>query len=299
MEGKLVREHHRAGARPFLRALAVVLALAVAAGCGKRAKPRPPIPEPKGAVQGEDSPPHAERPLLTGDFADDFNADKLDGRKWLLTRQNDFAEFAVDVVPVKEKPGEGRLRLRAGTIGTDDKTVKFLGVASRAPLSLSGRKRLALDFDWNRQRNGSYLTGAIYLCPTLSGQNPADAAEWLRVGYVGVPPGKNARLAIWLKSEGRSRWLYDEGWPKKQRTGRLIGKLRVEILFDRGEWKVLEDGKVLFESKEKWKLPFDKAHLYLQMSSHSNYPPREIFFDHVQFGLPNRVPSAHRGPPAR
>ena len=29
-------------------------------------------------------------------------------------------------------------------------------------------------------------------------------------------------------------------------------------------------------------IPFDRAHLYLQVSSRSNYAPREIYFDNVE-----------------
>jgi hypothetical protein len=167
---------------------------------------------------------------------------------------------------------------------TDDKTVKYLGVVSAGPLGLSGRKRLSVDFDWNSQFNGSYLTGAIYLCPTLTKENPEDEEQWLRVEYVGVPPGKNARMAIWLKNRRTPKWIYDEGWPKEQRTGRKITQPHLEIHFEDGQWSVREDGKELFASADKWKLPFTKAHLYLQMTSHSNYGAREIFFENVAFG---------------
>jgi hypothetical protein len=44
--------------------------------------------------------------------------------------------------------------------------------------------------------------------------------------------------------------------------------------------KVLENGGKMFATDHlPW--PFPTAYLYLQMSSHSNYPPREIYFDNV------------------
>jgi len=43
-------------------------------------------------------------------FAEDFNAGELDNAKWLVTRKNDFSEFAVDVVRVEPKKGERRAR---------------------------------------------------------------------------------------------------------------------------------------------------------------------------------------------
>ena len=272
----------------------------------------------RGAVLGERQPAAASESAWAGEakvpvsvpqqapsaiheLADDFNTGKLDERKWLVTRKSDFAEFAVDIVMPKSKEGEGQLRLRLGTIGTDDNTVKFLGVASRAPLDLSNKKRLALDFDWNKQSNGCYLTGAIYLCPSLTKHNPADEPQWLRLEYIGVPPGKNARAAVWLKDEGAARWLYDEGWPQEQRIGRTIERPHIEIHLDNGRWELYEDGKLLYESGEKSRLPFDKAYLYLQISSHSNYAPREIFFDNVTFGRtrPSRLGISSQGPQPR
>jgi len=178
-------------------------------------------------------------------FGDGFGTTGLDASKWTATRGNDFADFAIDLVKAEADERGCRLRLRCGTIGTDDATVRFLGVASNAMLDLTGRKQLSLDFDWNDQSNGCYLTGGLYLCPTLTHANPGDEESWLRVEYVGVPPGKKARAAIWLKDKGRESWLYDEGWPKKQRAGRVIGKQHLAVTFNNGKWEVHEDGKML------------------------------------------------------
>jgi len=223
-------------------------------------------------------------------FAEEFDGAELDEAKWAVTRKNDFAEFAVDQVPGAAGSKGRRLRLRCGTRGTDDRTVKCLGVVSRGRLDLSGRKKLELVLDWNNQANGCYLTAAVYLCPTLTTGNPAEQPQWLKLEYVGVPPGKNARAAVWFKDQRSPNWLYDEGWPNKQRTGRKIGRVRLGICFDAGRWQVLEDGRLLFDSGGKWRLPFDRAHLYLQMTSHSNYPPRELFFDAVKFGVGKAIP---------
>ena len=40
-------------------------------------------------------------------------------------------------------------------------------------------------------------------------------------------------------------------------------------------------GKQVYETKERV-LGFETAHLYLQVSTHSNYPPREVFFDKIR-----------------
>lgn len=239
------------------------------------------------AAEAEPAKPAANpaplAPVAT--LVDPFDLEKLDADVWLVTRRHDFAEFAVDVAPCPAPAKGRRLRLRCGTIGTDDKTVKFLGVVSRAPLDLTGRKRLALEFDWNSQINGCYLTGAVVLCPTLTEGNPQEEPDWVKLEYVGVPPGKNARAAVWQRDRKRLKWLYTEGWPREQRKGRLIGKVTVELLIADGQWTVVEGGKALFTSAEGRALPFKSAYLYLQMSSHSNYPARELFFDNVSFGV--------------
>ena len=67
----------------------------------------------------------------------------------------------------------------------------------------------------------------------------------------------------------------------KNREGRPLLVQKMEMVLTDGKLKVLENGQAVYESPEKVVL-FKKAHLYLQMSSHSNYPPREIFFDNVR-----------------
>ena len=49
-----------------------------------------------------------------------FNGKTFDDSKWLITRKNDFAQFAIDVTPTAGDEEDGRLRMHCGTIGTDD-----------------------------------------------------------------------------------------------------------------------------------------------------------------------------------
>ena len=225
-------------------------------------------------------PPHglaADAPV----FQDDFSAPTLAAAKWQLTRQNDFQESTIDIVGTK--PESRRLRLRAATVGTDDRTVKFHGVRTCEPLvELARPTVIQFQLDWNSQANGCYLTAGVYLCPVATDTNPRDADDWLRVQYIGVPPGKNARCEIARRTRGRLRFLHTEGWPKRQRTGRRIGVVDVELRLgpDR-KLVVVENGKTIFETTDH-QLTSDAAYLYLQMSSHSNYPPREVFFDTVR-----------------
>jgi hypothetical protein len=219
---------------------------------------------------------HAQPPAdpeALGTLHDDFAAKTLNPGRWRVTRKNDFQESKVDVV-------NGRLRMRAATIGTDDKTVKFHGVRTARPLSLRQPFVLSFELDWNNQANGCYLTAGVFLCPTATDGNPADEKDWWKLEYVGVPPGKNARAWVSARSRGGERVLYDEGWPAKQKTGRRIGKQAVTIRWRSDKLTVVENGKTLWQTD--WKgFGFPTAHLYLQMSSHSNYPAREVFFDEV------------------
>lgn len=285
----------------YVLALGATLAAAlVVSGCGKRqqeasaervANDQPaktgdatPAPEPtpasspvtsSKAPETEDGAEGAPGgPEASIEFLEDFAHGAFPGTKWVLTRENDFQEALVDVA-------DGRLRLRAATIGTESDTVKFLGARTAEPVvDFSSPVEVQVEIDWSSQANGCYLTAALYLCPVRTDTNPRHESDWLRFEYVGVPPGKNARAAIWRRSDGREHWIYNEGWPKEQRTGRKIGRQRLRLLIDSESLKVLENGKELAAIPQH-ALTFTRAFLYLQISSHSNYPPREIFFDSV------------------
>jgi len=96
--------------------------------------------------------------------------------------------------------------------------------------------------DDGRHGNGCYLTAPLYLCPAVTTGNLGNEKDWLKFEYVGVPPGRNARGVIATKIAGVVMYTYTEGWPE-QRTGRHIA--------------------------------------YQRMSSHSNYPARELYFDNI------------------
>lgn len=195
-----------------------------------------------------------------------------------MTRQGDFKASVVDIYGADN--GDLRLRMLADTIGSRDDTVKFHGVRSTEPIDFAGGKVIVYEIDWNNQANGCYLTAGVYLCPTETDTNPRDEPNWISFDYVGVPPGKNTRFQITEKINGTLRILYTEGWPDKQKTGRKIGKQQVTVFIDNKTLKVVENGKELFLC-EDCGLRFTQAHLYLQMSSHNNYPAREIYFDNI------------------
>ena len=214
-------------------------------------------------------------------WTDTFSEPRVDPRRWHLTSDGDFREWSVQVAELPQASGSGRLALRADTRGSSDETVKFLGVRSVPSLDLDREVRISVDLDWNSQTNGSYLSAAIVLSPSATSQSPFNASDWLKVEYVGVPPGRNARMVIGLKQGGHERTLENEGWPGRGREGRRIGLQHLVIVCRRGALQVWENETLMYESKERV-IGFDSAYLYLQMSSHSNYPARTVYFDNVR-----------------
>jgi hypothetical protein len=205
-------------------------------------------------------------------FEDAFPGDRLDEAKWVHTVRNDFEQEIVDVV-------DGRLRMAASSIGTDDTTVKFHGVRTKdRVIDLTDAVRVSFDLDWNDQANGCYMTAGAFLCPTVA-EDPSDEPSWLQVMYIGVPPGQNTRCLISAKVAGHETMLLTEKWPE-ERTGRKIGLQKLEIALDRDTVFVSENEKTILETHDL-RLDFDKAYLYLQHSTHSNYRLRTVFFDNV------------------
>jgi hypothetical protein len=213
-------------------------------------------------------------------FKENFDAVFLDTNVWALTQEGDVKARVTDVFdvdPTEDK--DYRLRLGLNTLGTRDDTVKFQGIRSMRAINLSDGDEISFDVDWNNQSNGCYLTASFYLCPTATDGNPEDEDEWLKFEYIGVPPGYNARSVIASKGDGRLEYLYTDGWPD-QKIGRPIGNQRIRILIHDGQISVLENGSEVYKSEDPV-VAFSSAFIYLQMSSHSNYPLREIYFDDI------------------
>jgi hypothetical protein len=216
-----------------------------------------------------------------------FDGGALNPARWVTTRDGDLREGVADVVDVSPAGAHDfRLRLRADTRGTRDDTVKFLGARTVRAFPVTAGTRIAVTLDWNGQANGSYLSAALILSPEATRVNPLRGRRWLKVEYVGVPPGRTARLAVALSAGGRERTLYDEGWPEVNRAGRAIGIQELILVFQRASFEVWENGERLLAARDT-PLGFDVAHVYLQLSSHSNYPPREIFFDELRVSGPD------------
>jgi hypothetical protein len=213
-----------------------------------------------------------------------FRLTLADPLLWVKTSEADFQERSVDFLPVSgSTPPLRRLRLRAATIGTRDDTVKFLGARSAEPIPLGKGGKVSVDVDWNHQANGCYLAAQIVLAPAKTEGNPLGGADWLKVEYLGVPPGTNGRLAVGTRTSGRDGPLFTEGWPQVRREGRPIGLQHVDIeIKDRG-FVVRENGVESYVSKPDEAPAMQEAYLYLQMSTHSNYPARELYFGRVEY----------------
>jgi hypothetical protein len=193
---------------------------------------------------------------------------------WEVTSEGDFEDRAVD-------SRGSRWRLHASTRGTRSDTVKFLGLRRRDEIRLGEGTRVSADVDWNGQSNGSGLSAGIVLAPAATSGNPLATPASLRIEYIGVPPGKKARMVVAARDSGNERYLHTEGWPETGREGRAIGLQRITIEFGKGgAFRVLENGIEVYASGPN-AVSFDRAYLYLQMSTRSNYPAREVYFDNV------------------
>jgi hypothetical protein len=213
-------------------------------------------------------------------WTDTFAGPGLDPGRWQVTGDGDFREWSVGVADLPA-PGGGRLGLSADTRGSRDETIKLLGVRSVPAIALDRDVRISVDLDWNAQANGSYLSAAIVLSPQATSQNPFTVPDGLKVEYVGVPPGKHGRMVVGVRRGGRERTLFNEGWPGRGREGRPIGLQRVAIVYRDGAVQVWENDVLLYDSQEAL-VDFGAAYLYLQMTSHSNYPRRTVYFDNVR-----------------
>lgn len=224
------------------------------------------------------APPPAGSAAAPASLREEFGTGALDTDAWIPTQDGDLRARETDVVD-SAGGGDFRLRLGVDTLGTGDETVKFLGVRSARPVRIGNGTEVSFDLDWNNQSNGCYLSASFYLCPTATESNPEGERDWLKFEYVGVPPGRNARAVVASSVDGRIETLFADGWPDR-REGRPIGDQRVRIALGDGAITVLENEREVYRSDGPV-VDLSFAFVYLQMSSHSNYPLREVFFDNV------------------
>ncbi len=253
-----------------LTALAAVLALVSCRGGDGPAK----APGPEGAAQPKATRGPTPEPALVDDFR------TLDRDRWVVTKLNDFEQVSVDLVPDPKEPGDKMLRFQMSTMKTDPSTVKFVGVAHPKPLDLSTPVRIAVDFDWGDQTNGSYLTLGLFLSPEWTTGAVTRTMDWLGFRLVGVPPGKQVRQEIMRRNYGNLQEVERFGWPDKKDFARL-GRVRLELELDGRRLVARMDGAEIFRTEDAG-IRFDKAYLYVEASSHSNYPVRNLYVDEIE-----------------
>ena len=215
---------------------------------------------------------------------DDFEGGELVSAQWQVTSSGDFSDIAVDVTDTDESENiDFQLRMRAGTLNTTSQ-MKYLGIRSAEMIDISNDIVITFDLDWNNQANGCYLGAGLYLCP-FDSDNPKVEDDWIKFEYVGVPPGKNVRINIWKSVNGSPQEIFTD-WGPRDAQGKPLGlplgqsshTIRIELDPDAlAVWQ--DDTEIIPPTKHN--LQFTEAYLYLQMSSGTNYPPREVYFDNV------------------
>lgn len=213
-------------------------------------------------------------------WSEDFSSGRLDPARWQRTLDGDFRAQSAEVVGSGAGAGY-RLRLVADTLGTRDDTVKQVGVGSRCSIPLGSEALLRVTIDWGPPANGSYLTAAVVLSPHAVANDPTATRDWLSVGYVGVPPGRNARLLVTASLGGVVRTLYADGWPERNRQGRSIERAEIDLAWQGSSLEIRENGRLVHTAAATEAL-FNSAHVYLQLSSHSNYPARAVHFENLR-----------------
>ena len=202
--------------------------------------------------------------------------------RWQRTSDGDFRIQSVEVLPSGADAGF-RLRIEADTRGTRDDTVKHLGIASRCAIPLGPGARMQIRMDWGPPANGSHLAGSIVLSPHATTGDPGATADWLSIGYVGIPPGRNARLLVMARVKGVVRTLFEDVWPDANRQGRLVERAKIDVAWRGTSLEIRENGWLVHTGAAA-DVPFGSAHVYLQLASHSNFPARAVHFDSVRVG---------------
>ncbi len=164
------------------------------------------------------------------------------------------------------------LRLELDTMGIAPTPLAVTGVRSAQPAP--GPVDFEVTLDWNDQQNGSYLKAAIYLAPAATEGDPSALPEWLRIEYLGVPPGQRWRHEVSERREGQLRFLDRAGWPG-DRGGRPAGAPRLRVRLADGRLKLSEGGA---ERSAVDAPGWPRTWVYLVLTGHSNYPRRTVFF---------------------
>lgn len=133
---------------------------------------------------------------------------------------------------------------------------------------------IRLGLDWLEQKNASYLSVGLLVVP--EGLEPASdprlAERNLALFFAGVPPGAQARRVVRLRKAKSTVWEDLEGWPERDKEGRSIGRVEVELTLSDDALRLRESGRP--DVLVKRPIGFSSGRLMLFVASQSNAPLR-------------------------
>lgn len=189
------------------------------------------------------------------------------GVDWTPWFEGDFNEKRAEI-------RDGRILLRCSTLGTGDRTITSLGMTAAPLLPLKRPTRVFATLDWNGPSSRSSLTAALLLSGPGGTGSPLSSRDWLKVEYGGLPPGKNGRMTVSCRRDGRERVLFQEGRP--------LSRYKVEIALKDGKFEVRENGVLRYACDEP--LPrMSSGQVSVLTTCPGNTPPGEVFFEDVRW----------------
>lgn len=216
-------------------------------------------------------------------LSETFEGGVLRPDQWLFTSANEFRQRRQEVV--RRALGgaiEHQLRLGGDTHGTDEATVKYVGIVHPRPLDLRAAREVDVEVqvDWNAQGGSTGVSAGVYLVPVLTWETPEREPDWLKFEYEGVGPHADPRAVLALRRQGHVKVIAAEGASTSRPRRRRTGPQAVRMALTGRGLRVFENG-VLWHESADLELPFRSAYLYLQMSSRGNEGIGEVFFDDI------------------
>lgn len=131
-----------------------------------------------------------------------------------------------------------------------------------------------VEMDWLEAKNASYLQMGLLLVPegVKNGSDPRLAERNVALVFVGVPPSVNGRRELRIRKASSTVWEDLEGWPEREREGRPLGRITIELVVSDDALRLREKGRP--ELVAKHLIGFTKGRLLLFVSSQSNAPLR-------------------------
>jgi hypothetical protein len=209
-------------------------------------------------------------------LTDDFSEESLDPNVWTVVQDGEIHD-----VVAQTDPTHSQLRLGLGTDGTHGEPLKSVEVRTATPLDLTQPHRIDATVQWPTGETGYLVAGVVLSPDPPTSGSMLRAPDWLRAEYVGVPPGGNARAAVYAEKAGSIAWLYKDGWPLPSAAGRTIGAVHLTVVLTSQTVEVDEDGQALLPATP-YGLDLGHAYLALFVSSRSGFPAREVRFSSLK-----------------